>query len=230
MGIRYLLFDLDGTLIDTTNLILSCYRASAHRLVDCPPTDEEILKGFGRPLPDQLWRLFPTLRDRLPEVELLWHQAQDKLHDDLIRPFPDTREVLAQLRQRGYRLGIVTSKERVMAERGMSMYGILPLMDAVVTVEDTTRHKPDPEPVLKGIQALFAPVAETVYIGDSLHDMKAGRAAGVKVAAAMWGPFAKEPLREFQPDYLLERLGDLLELFPPLEAVHGGLASERFLS
>lgn len=217
MTTRYLLFDLDGTLVDTTNLILSCYRASVSKLVDNPPTDEEILKGFGTPLTQQLYRLFPTLRDRSDEILALWRQAQEELHDRLIKPFPGTAEVLIELRRRGYPIGVVTSKERVAAERDMALYGLVELADVIVCWDDTENHKPHPEPILRGLELMGAPAAESLYVGDSLHDMKAGRAAGLKVAAAMWGPFAKEPLLAFKPDYLLKSIRDLLNLCPTLK-------------
>ncbi len=210
----FLLFDLDGTLIDTTELILSCYRASVSPLVSDPPTDAEILNGFGTPLPQQIERLYPGLRDRLDEMVALWRQAQEELHDRLIKPFPGTAEVLSDLRRRGYPLGIVTSKERLAAERDMALYGLDRLVDAVVCLDDTSNHKPHPEPVLRGLDLLGACPEKSLYVGDSLHDMKAGRAAGVKVAAALWGPFPKAPLLEFGPDYLLKSVRDLLDLCP----------------
>jgi len=212
MAIRYLLFDLDGTLVDTTNLILSCYRASINKLVDNPPSDEEILQGFGTPLSQQLYRLFPTLRDRPDEIITLWRQTQDELHDRLIKPFPGTAEVLRELRRRGYPLGVVTSKERVAAERDLAMYGLKELADVIVCWDDTSNHKPHPEPILRGLELMAAPAAEALYVGDSLHDMKAGREAGAKVAAALWGPFAKEPLLAFKPDFLLKSIRDLLDM------------------
>ena len=212
MAIRYLLFDLDGTLVDTTNLILSCYRASISKLVDNPPSDEGILQGFGTPLSQQLYRLFPTLRDRPDEIITLWRQTQDELHDRLIKPFPGTAEVLRELRRRGYPLGVVTSKERVAAERDLAMYGLKELADVIVCWDDTSNHKPHPEPILRGLELMAAPAAEALYVGDSLHDMKAGREAGAKVAAALWGPFAKEQLLAFKPDFLLKSVRDLLDM------------------
>ena len=227
VAIRYLLFDLDGTLIDTTDLILSCYRNSVSTLVDHPPSDQEILKGFGTPLPSQLWRLYPTLRDRIDEVIELWRRAQDELHDKLIKPFPGTTEVLAELRRRGYPMGVVTSKEREMAERDMALYGLDRLVDVTVCSDDTNNHKPHPEPVLAGMERLGARAAQTLYVGDSLHDMKAGREAGAKVAAALWGPFAKEPLQQYRPDYLLRSISDLLELCPPVHGEQWEVTSEQ---
>ncbi len=216
MAIQYLLFDLDGTLIDTTDLILNCYRCSVSKLVENPPTDAEILKGFGKPLRDQLWRLYPSLRDRVDELFVLWRQAQEELHDKLIKPFPGTVEVLGELRRRGYPMGVVTSKERTTALRGMRLYGLQHLVEPLVCVDDTTNHKPHPEPILRGIELLGARPEETLYVGDSLFDMKAGRGAGARVAAALWGPFPKESLLESQPDYLLTSIHGLLDLCPPL--------------
>ena len=217
MAFRYLLFDLDGTLIDTTDLILNCYRTSVNTLVADPPTDAEILKGFGTPLPEQLGRLYPTLSHRLDDLVAMWRQAQDELHDRLIKPFPGTTEVLTELRGRGYPVGIVTSKERDAAQRDMALYGLQRLVDAVVYLDDTTNHKPHPEPVLRALELIDARPEETLYVGDSLHDMRAGRAAGVKVGAALWGPFAKEPLLAFGPDHLLNSIHDLLDLCPSLD-------------
>jgi pyrophosphatase PpaX len=216
MELRYLLFDLDGTLIDTTDLILSCYRSSVSRLVETPPTDEDILKGFGTPLTRQLHRLYPTLRDRLDELTVMWRASQEELHDQLIKPFPSTERVLGELHRRGYPLGIVTSKERTTAERGMALYGIDRLVNVVVSMDDTINHKPHPEPLLRAMDLMGASPEETIYVGDSVHDMQAGRAAGVRVAAALWGPFAREPLLEFGPDFLLKSLDGLLDLCPPL--------------
>ncbi len=217
MAIRYLLFDLDGTLIDTTNLILNCYRTSVSKLVDNPPTDEEILKGFGKPLQDQLWRLYPSLRDRIDELFTMWRQAQEDLHDQLIKPFPGTVEVLAEMKRRGYPLGVVTSKERVTALRGMKLNGLDSLIEPLVCVDDTTNHKPHPEPILRGMELMGARAGETLYVGDSLYDMKAGRAAGAAVAAALWGPFPKESLLESDPDYQLRSIHGLLDICPPLD-------------
>ena len=103
-----------------------------------------------------------------------------------------------------------------MAMRGMRLNGLDGIVDLLVSVDDTTNHKPHPEPVLRGIELMGAEAAETLYVGDSLYDMKAGRAAGAMVAAAMWGPFDKKPLLEFGPDYLLQSINDLLDLCPPL--------------
>jgi len=211
---RYLLFDLDGTLVDTTELILSCYRATLFKLVDNPPSDEEIKKGFGTPTRQQLWRLFPTLRDRVDELEDQWLQAYQRLHDDLVSPFPYTAEVLSELRRRGYPLGIVTSKRRVDVERVLPMFGLQSLLDVVVSVDDTDKHKPEPEPVLKGMEMMSARPEATLYVGDSIADLQAGRAAGVRVAAALWGPSPQGLLLGFNPDHALHSLHDLLELCP----------------
>ncbi len=214
MALKNLLFDLDGTLVDTTDLILSSYRESVSKLVETPPTDEEILKGFGTPLTQQLDRLFPTLRSRMDEVIVLWKDAQERLHDKLIKPFPGTADVLRELKRRGHPMGVVTSKERVQAERDMELYGLVEFVDVIVCWDDTSNHKPHPEPILKGMELLAVRPEETLYVGDSLHDMKAGREAGAKVAAAMWGPFAKEPLRAFKPDYMLNSIQELLAIEP----------------
>lgn len=212
--LRYLLFDLDGTLVDTTELILSCYRTTIFKLVDNPPTAEEITKGFGTPTRSQLWRLFPSLRDRIDEMEAMWLDAYHSLHDQLVKPFPETVDVLTGLRERGYPLGIVTSKVRSDVLRVLPMFNLEGLLDVIVSVDDTINHKPHPEPVIKGMELMSALPEETLYVGDSLSDMKAGREAGARVAAAMWGPCPKDMLLDFGPDYTLASIRDLLDLCP----------------
>lgn len=212
--LRYLLFDLDGTLVDTTELILSCYRTTIFKLVDNPPTDEEITKGFGTTTRDQLRRLFPKLQHRIAELDAMWLDAYHRLHDQLVKPFPETVEVLTELRKRGYPLGIVTSKVRSDVERVLPMFGLEGLLEVIVSVNDTTNHKPHPEPVLKGMELMSARPEKTLYVGDSISDMKAGREAGARVAAAMWGPCPKDLLLGFHPDYTLNSIRDLLILCP----------------
>lgn len=217
VSLRYLLFDLDGTLVDTTELILSCYRTTIFKLVDSPPSDEEITKGFGTSTRDQLWRLFPNLRHRIEELETMWLDAYRRLHDQLVKPFPETVQVLTELRKRGYPLGIVTSKARVDVERVLPMFDLEGLFDVIVSVDDTDNHKPHPEPIIKGMELMSARLDETLYVGDSLSDMKAGREAGARVAAAMWGPCPKSLLLDFGPDYTLASIHDLLYLCPGAE-------------
>jgi pyrophosphatase PpaX len=126
--------------------------------------------------------------------------------------YPGVLEALREIKAAGIQTGLVTSKNRLGALRGLKLVGIEALMDVLVCADEVTNPKPHPEPVEKAVALLGADPASTVYVGDSIHDMHSGRAAGVKTAAALWGPFGRSHLESTKPDYWLEAPGDLVAL------------------
>ena len=134
-------------------------------------------------------------------------------HDRLATPFAGAREVLSELRRRDYLLGVVTSKSRELAVRGLELCSLAGLIDSGVFLEDTVIHKPHPEPILAALGKLGAPASSAAYVGDSRHDIVAARAAGVRTVAALWGPAPRAELEREQPDFTAESLADLLEIF-----------------
>jgi len=114
-----------------------------------------------------------------------------------------------ELRHKGKTLGLVTSKMRSGAVRGLQVAGLEDAFAVIVGADEVTHPKPHPEPVLQALERLRAPATDTVFIGDSRHDIECGRAAGVKTAAVLWGPFDRAYLADAQPDYWLERPEDL---------------------
>jgi len=134
-------------------------------------------------------------------------------HDGLARPFHGTAEVLSELRQRGYLIGIVTSKTRELALRGLRLCAIDGLFHSGVFLEDTEVHKPHPEPILAALKTLNTASSSAVYVGDSAHDIVAARAAGVRTVAALWGPAPRDELEREQPDFLAESITELLQIF-----------------
>src|ERR671917_616625 len=108
--------------------------------------------------------------------------------------------------------GLVTSKNRYGALRGLKLVGLAALMDVLVCADEVTNPKPHPEPVEKAVSLLGADPATTLYVGDSVHDMHSGRAAGVLTAAALWGPFQRSHLEQARPDYWLGKPSDLVQL------------------
>jgi pyrophosphatase PpaX len=210
-GIRAVLYDFDGTLADSTELIMRCYRHTmTTHLGDCPP-DEEWLSGFGTPLETQIARF---ARDSAEHDAMLatYRAHQDEHHDTLLGPFPGAVETIAELDRRGVRLAIVTSKLRRGTLRGMELCGLTDLVDVVVTPEDVANAKPHPEAVEVALARLGVAPGEALFVGDSPHDLVAGREAGVRTAAALWGPFPREALLAERPDYQLERQEDVLDL------------------
>ena len=205
------LFDLDGTLIDSIELILRSYRHTmrAHRGLE--PPDEVWMQGLGTPL----WVQFHHWTEDPAEIEAMvatYRVYNLEHHDDLVRPYEGVVAAVRDLRKNGKTLGLVTSKIREGALRGLQVAGLEDGFEVIVGADDVTHPKPHPEPVLKALERLGAPAADTVFIGDSRHDIECGRAAGVKTAAVLWGPFDRTHLADLVPDYWLERPEDLATL------------------
>ena len=209
--IRAVLYDFDGTLADSTDLIMRCYRHTMRTHLGEVPPDDDWLSGFGMTLESQIARF---ARDAA-EVEAMldtYRGYQNSIHDELLRPFPDAAETVAELERRGYGLAIVTSKHRRSALRGMELCGIVSHFDVIVTPEDVAEPKPHPEPVLFALDKLGVAPGEALFVGDSPHDMEAGSRAGVCTAAALWGPLPKTAFAGVEPTYWLSQPLQRLEL------------------
>ncbi len=133
-------------------------------------------------------------------------------HERLVRSFPGMREAVRAIRDAGYGLGIVTSKLRAQALRELRTCEMEDLFRVLVAADDVGRPKPDPEGTLQAARRLHLDPAEALLVGDSVHDLRAGRAAGCDTAAALWGPYDREALAPAEPDVWLETIDDLLEL------------------
>ncbi len=201
--IRTVLFDLDGTLIDSIELILSSYRHTmeAHGFADVP--DDEWLRGVGTPLRAQLG---PWARDHghLEALVATYRDYNLSHHDTMVRPFPRVSEAVRTIRERGLRTGVVTSKTREGTRRGLRLVGLEESIEIMICADDVTNAKPHPEPVTRALAALGADPMETIFVGDSIHDLHAGRGAGVLTGAVLWGPFSRQVLEPGAPDYWLD--------------------------
>ncbi len=207
-SLEVLLFDLDGTLIDTIEMILSSARYATKTVLGEALPDDVLRHNIGVPLVVQMEEYAPG---RSAELLKVYREHNARVHDDMIREFPGVDETLRSLAAKGFRMGIVTSKSRPVAQRGLDHFGLGGLFEVLVGYEDTTVHKPDPCPVLEAVSRFGVSPEKCLYCGDSPHDMDAGIAAGVITAAAKWGPFAERVL-DPGPDYALEVPGDLVDL------------------
>jgi pyrophosphatase PpaX len=205
------LFDLDGTLIDSVRLILDSYHhtLATHGLP--PRTDAEWLEGVGTPLTAQFGALQNTA-GMLDALIATYREYNLKHHDRMVTVYPGVVDVVRELKEDRIATGLVTSKNRSGALRGLTLARLELLMDVLVCADEVENPKPHPEPVEKAVRLLGADPATTVYVGDSIHDMRSGRAAGVRTAAVLWGPFGRRHLEGAQPDYWLERPEELLAL------------------
>lgn len=213
-----ILFDLDGTLVDTTELILEsfAYAFECHLPAQLPAR-EQLIATFGRSLPDTLCELAQEAGAFEPDsvgAAMLetYREFQLAHHDRLIRPIAGIEEALAALAAAGQRMGLVTSKMESFARRGLRQFGLEQYFELGVFHEDTDRHKPDPAPLLLAAERAAVPPGRTVYVGDSVHDVAAGRAAGMRTVAVLWGPFDRLVLESAGPDVLVGAPQDLRRL------------------
>jgi pyrophosphatase PpaX len=201
--IRTVLFDLDGTLIDSIELILASYHHTLAEHGYPPVPDVEWLRGVGTPLRAQLSQWADT-PEQLENLVVTYRNYNLANHDRMVRPFPGVPELVRSIRARGLRTGIVTSKNREGTRRGLRLVGLEDQIEVLVCADDVTRAKPDPEPVTRAVALLEADPTTTIFVGDSIHDLHSGRGAGVLTGAVLWGPFARHELEPATPDFWLE--------------------------
>jgi pyrophosphatase PpaX len=210
------LFDLDGTLIDSIELILNSAKHAFRGREGHIPSDAEWLTGVGIPLAAMFRRY---ARDDA-EIDALisgYREYQLAHHDRLVRCYDLVVETVDALRAARHPLAIVTSKTGWLARRGLDHVGLGPHFDVIVGCDTCDRHKPDPGPVLAALEQLGYEADEAVFVGDSVHDMMAGNAAGVVTIAALWGPFSREDLVASKPTHYLERVADLPRLLSEID-------------
>ena len=188
-----LLFDLDGTVLDTKDLILASFHYACDRVMGCRLPDEQLLELVGIPLTEQMARLAPDCADELV-VEYREHNAM--AHEQYIKCFPSMPETIQFFYDAGWPLCIVTSKLGSSARQGLDSFDLTKYFRFVVGSDETERHKPDPEPLLFAANLMGAEPTECIYIGDSPYDMQAARAAGMLAVGAAWGMFQPETLIE----------------------------------
>lgn len=214
MARHALLFDLDGTLIDSIGLLLECMEfAFADRARR--PTTAEWVAGIGTPLRTQL----AEWCDGEAEVEAMvsrYRDYQDLHLERLTTAYPAAVDTIRWARTAGHATAIVTSKGRIMTGRSLQHVGLAEAFDAIITFEETTRHKPLPDPVHLALERLGATADRALFVGDSPHDMHAGRAAGVMTVAALWGPFSRDELAQASPNHYLHAVGELPSLIASL--------------
>ena len=200
------IFDLDGTLADTIPLIVASYQ-HAFRTVLAEEVEETRARAWiGRPLLPALLEERPQHGHELDRVYREWNLANTSR---LIRRYAGVPELLSALHAAGVRCAVATSKRRETARLALDAVGIAELVDVVAALEDTTRHKPSPDPLLHAAAMLAVEPATCVYVGDATVDMVAARAAGMGAVAVTWGAGEREALAATGPDALVETAGDL---------------------
>ena len=200
------LFDLDGTLIDTVELILVSFRHATKTVLGAEVPDDELMRNVGQPLRAQFEQMSPEHADELLRVYREFNHAR---HDELAKEYPGTIEVLRDLERRALPMGIVTSKGTVAATMGIERFGLERFMDVVITADDVDTHKPDPHPLRIAAGRIGVDLRYCMYVGDSPHDMSAAVAGGAISVAALWGAFPREVVLVPGTEFELEAITDL---------------------
>jgi len=208
MRFSVVLFDLDGTVIDSGAIILASMRHAAKEVLGLEPQDEELMAAVGGPgLEAQMRELAP---DRVEELVTVYRAHNEPLHDTLA-VCEGMDDVLVRLKDEGRRLGIVTAKRRATVELAFDAVPLRHLFDTVVGGDETTRHKPDPDPLLLALERLDARPEDTAYVGDAPFDVRAAKAAGVHAVAVTWGGIhPRQRLEREEPDAIVDTAEELL--------------------
>ena len=202
-----IVFDLDGTLVDSLPDIVESFAASVASVGHSPPDPALIRSWVGLPLEDMA-RAFVPERDVVAVVNA-YRATYPTRFTRLTRPFPGVLEALSTLRARGFRLAVATTKRTAMANDLLEALGMRAALD-VVQGTDGFPHKPAPDVVLRALAALGTP--GSWMVGDTVHDVQAGRAAGLGTYAVTWGTHDAMRLRSADPDWVEPDLQRLLAL------------------
>jgi pyrophosphatase PpaX len=210
LRLQAVLFDLDGTLIDTVELIRVSFRHATRTVLGREIPDEITMANVGQPLAAQFAEMAPDHAEELLRVYREFNMAH---HDELAKAYPGTIEALLDVQSRGLPMAVVTSKGIEASTRGIDLFGLRPFLQAVVTADDVLIHKPDPFPLRFAAGLLGVQLEYCMYVGDSPHDMRAAVDGGAIAVAALWGAFEADEVLAPGPAFALRDIGDLKALF-----------------
>jgi len=204
------LFDLDGTVVDSGAIILASMRHATREVLGAEFGDEELMQAVGGPGLEAQMAVFAP--DHVDELVRVYRAHNEPLHDELDACI-GMEDVLVRLHEEGRRLGVVTAKRRATVELAFARVPLGHLFETIVAGDETERHKPDPEPLLLGAKRMNAEPDRTAYVGDSPFDMRAAKAAGMHAVAVTWGRIHdREKLEREEPDAIADTAEELLDL------------------
>lgn len=207
--IKAILFDLDGTLINTNNLIVKSFQYAFKKHLNLDMDYDNIVKHFGEPLMHTMAMYDAENPHQLISV---FREYNEEMHDELVEGFEQVNETLNELKNLGIKLAVVTSKRKDMSYRGLKLFNIFDYMDVIVTPEDTEKHKPEGEPVLKALEMLKLKPEEAIMVGDSANDILCAQNAGCLSCLVKYTALPLEDMLKYKPDYAVDRLWELIDI------------------
>lgn len=211
MEIKTVLFDLDGTLINTNELIIASYLHTLNIYYPNQYTREQIITLMGLPL-DETFEKMGVDVGRMDEYIKTYREHNLANHEKYVYAFEGVLETIDVLSKNNIQIGIVSTKNSKAIRLGLEITKLLPYFPTIIGIDDIEKPKPDPEPILKALKLLDAKPEHTIMVGDSRYDIEAGKNAGVKTAGVAWTIRGREYLASFNPDYVLDNMTDLLEI------------------
>ncbi len=217
MKINTVLFDFDGTLIDTNQVIMESWQHTFETLEVKAPPREEIIKTFGELLPTSMKKFFPHVP--VEESAGIYRSYQNEKYDGLITMCPGMKELVTKLKALGYKTGVVTSRASRTTLLGLEKYGVKAYFDAIITSDDTDKHKPDPAPLQIAMERLGSGPGETLFIGDTMFDILCAANAGVKSVLVDWSIAVDEKNRKGPegPDFIMKDTEDFFRIVDSIQ-------------
>lgn len=209
-NIDTVLFDLDGTLIDTNKLIIESFHYALDQMYQESADIEAITSSFGKPL-NEAFRPMAKSEQDIDELIRLFRVYNFARHDDYVEIFPGVEEVIVRLKEKKFKTGIVTSKLNKMAKRGLNLFGLEKYIDVCIGADDTSIHKPDPFPVLECLRRLDSKGQNSFMVGDSPYDITAGKLSGCKTVFVNYSMVSIDR-EKLEADYLIDHMIDLAEI------------------
>ncbi|KGA84702.1 pyrophosphatase PpaX [Lysinibacillus fusiformis] len=209
MAVKALLFDFDGTLLNTNELIIQTFMHVLNERFPGQFSPKDCLKFIGPSLKQTFNDIAPGEEEALIAKYRAWNLEH---HDELVSQYPDVVSTLEQLKAQGILLAIVSTKRNDTIDRGLSILGATHLFDVRIGTDNVKNVKPDPEPVLLALERLGVGKDDAIMIGDNSHDIEAGHRAGVRAAGVAWAIKGEAYLQQYQPEYILHHMTDLLDI------------------
>jgi len=206
---RAVVFDLDGTVVDSVELIIVSFQHAIREVLGREISREDAVAWVGRPLKEQMELFSPEHADDLVEV---YREFNHREHDRMLKPYEGIQQLLECLRRADVKMGLVTSKSRFTAQMAFDRTGIEGYFDATVCADEAAGNKPSPAPILACLAQLGVEPPVAAYVGDSPSDIQAALAAGVAAIAVTWGVFPADRLEAEKPDILVHTISELAEV------------------
>lgn len=201
------IFDLDGTLLNTDLLIRKSFEHVFHHYKPgYQISEEEYLSFLGPTLKDTFSRYFS--KEMINELIDYYRQYNHAHHQEYVTVYPHIEETLKSLKQKGYPLAVVTTKYRQAAFIGLDLFAFTPYFDMVLGMDDVENVKPHPEGILKVMQTLNC--QKGLYVGDNITDIMAGKNAGIYTAGVKWTPKGYQAMQNLNPDLMIDDMQEII--------------------